>query len=139
MASSFAHKLFVTVSAFAVCIGASGCAPEAQTSDALKQNTRLELVDWHISGLWVINAPVCWVRVANYNNKPIKEVTLAYTTYGYEGQPLDHGTYTLDGEIPPMSMKNFAEQYVGLVNVESDQISISLVSVKEGDGSGGGH
>jgi len=36
-------------------------------------------------------------------------------------------------------MKNFAEQYVGLVNVESDQISISLVSVKEGDGSGGGH
>jgi hypothetical protein len=113
-------------------VTATSCTPEPGDK-ALTANTRIELVDWHISGLWVINAPVCWIRVANYNNAPIKDVTFTYRTYDFEGRPLDTGTYTLDGDIGPGQVKNFIEQYVGIVQVESDKIAIALSSVRPGD------
>ncbi|MCA9802564.1 MAG: hypothetical protein KC777_11400 [Cyanobacteria bacterium HKST-UBA02] len=107
-----------------------GCgAPELHADAALTRNVRLELVDWHIVGLWVINCPNCWFRVENYNEVPIKNVTLRYKTYGYNGELLDTGTYTMDGEVGPGRAKNFIEQYLGLVNLESDMLSVELVSV----------
>ncbi|MBZ0294613.1 MAG: hypothetical protein K8L99_18760, partial [Anaerolineae bacterium] len=62
----------------------------------LAKNIHLELVDWHIVGLWVINCPVCWIRVNNYNNVPIKNVCFRYKTFGYDGELLTVGTYTID-------------------------------------------
>jgi hypothetical protein len=112
----------------------NACSPEAATDKDITANTRIELVDWHISGLWVINSPVCWIRVSNYNAVPIKEVTVNYTTYDYDGKPLDHGNYTIDGEVPPGTAKNFIELYIGLVNVDSDQLSVTLESAKQADG-----
>lgn len=108
----------------------SSCATPHVTSKELAKNVYLELVDWHIVGLWVINCPVCWVRVANYNDVPVKDIKLKYTTYGYEGQKLTEGFYTLEYSVPPGSVKNFIEQYVGLVDLESDMLSIELASVE---------
>jgi hypothetical protein len=98
----------------------------------LTGNTRVELVDWHITGLMVINCPVAWVRVANYNNVPIKDVLIQYNTYDEHGTPLDQATYVIEGEIGPGNIKNFIEQYLGLVNVHSERLSIKLISVKRG-------
>lgn len=100
----------------------------------LAKNVKIELVDWHVSGLWVINSPVCWIRVINYNNVPIKDVTINYETYDYDGKLLDSGTYTMDGEVGAGSVRNFIEQYVGIVKVESDKIAIQLRSVQKSDG-----
>ncbi|MBX3072897.1 hypothetical protein KF707_10015 [Candidatus Obscuribacterales bacterium] len=111
--------------------------------EELKRNVHLELVDWHIVGLWVINSPCCWVRVANYNDVPIKNITIRYKTFGYRGEPLDVGTYTLSGAqasdyvVKPRSVKNFIEQYIGLVALESDMLSVELLSVERGPS--GGH
>jgi len=102
----------------------------------LTKNVHLELVDWHIVGLWVINSPCCWVRVANYNNVPVRNVKIRYKTFGYRGEQLTEGTYYLSGATPADatvkagSMKNFIEQYIGLVDLESDMLSIELVSVE---------
>jgi hypothetical protein len=115
---------------FACIMSLSGCSQEAADDVALSQNVKVELVDWHISGLWVINAPVCWIRVINYNRVPIKDVTIAYQTYDFDGKLLDQGTYTMDGDVGPGSVRNFMEQYVGIVKVESDKIAIQLHSVQ---------
>ena len=102
----------------------------------LTKNVHLELVDWHIVGLWVMNCPCCWVRVANYNDVPVKNVTIRYKTFGYKGEKLTEGTYTLSGATPADavvkagSVKNFIEQYIGLVELESDMLSVELVSVE---------
>lgn len=120
-----------------VVLCASGCSPELIGDAALTQNVRLELVDWHISGLWVINCPVCWLRVENYNHVPITDITVSYVTYDFDGKPLDKGKYTIDGTVGPGAVKNFIEQYIGLVSLESDKISIKLDSVRGGEG--GGH
>jgi hypothetical protein len=102
----------------------------------LTKNVHLELVDWHIVGLWVINSPCCWIRVANYNNVPVKNVTIRYKTFGYRGEMLNESTYTLSGATPADavvkagSVKNFIEQYIGLVALESDMLSVELVSVE---------
>lgn len=107
-----------------------GCGgPELHADAALTRNVRLELVDWHIVGLWVINCPCCWFRVENYNDVPIKNVTFRYKTYGYNGELLTTGTYTMEGEVAPGRAKNFIEQYIGLVDLESDMLSVELVSV----------
>lgn len=110
----------------------SGCGSAEEGDPELTKNTYLELVDWHISGFWVINSPVVWVRVANYNREPISEVTFQYNTFGYEGEPLDQGVYTCEGTIPGGTVKNFIEQYVGLVHLHSDKIMVKLLSVKHG-------
>lgn len=102
----------------------------------LTKNVHIELVDWHIVGLWVINSPCCWIRVANYNNVPVKNVTIKYKTFGYKGEQLSEGTYTLssatpaDAVVKAGSVKNFIEQYIGLVDLESDMLMVELVSVE---------
>ena len=83
-------------------------------------------------GFWVINSPVVWVRVANYNKEPITEITFQYNTFDYEDKPLDQGTYTLEGTVPGGTVKNFIEQYVGLVSLHSNKIMCKLLSVKRG-------
>jgi hypothetical protein len=133
MHSLLLKRIFpLVVAVISVCTFASGCSTEPGDM-AMTHNTRLELVDWHIAGLWVINSPVCWLRVYNYNKEPIHNVTLSYVTYDYDGKPLDKGTYTLDGTVVPYGSKNFIEQYIGLVSIESDKLSIKLESVQRGE------
>ncbi len=131
--SFFCSFMLLLASLLTFSVTVTACSPEPG-DDTLTQNTRVELVDWHVSGLWVINSPVCWIRVANYNNVPIKDVTIKYQTFDFDGKPLDQGTYTLDGEVGPGQVKNFIEQYVGIVQVESDKIKVELATVHPGDG-----
>jgi hypothetical protein len=109
-------------------VALSGCATEAGDQE-LTSHTQLELVDWHVSGLWVINCPVAWVRVANYNPVPIKDITFQYDTYDVDGKHLDSGTYTVEETVDPGSVRNFIELYVGLVSLHSDKLSVKLLSV----------
>lgn len=88
------------------------------------------LMDWHISGLWVINCPVAWFRVDNYNPYPIHEITLEYKTYTTDGKFLNEGTYEIEGTVGPNSSKNFIELYLGLVALESERLSVRLLSAK---------
>jgi hypothetical protein len=112
----------------------AGCgvimAPEEQ---ALTANTRITLMDWHVAGFWVINSPVAWVRVMNYNDVPIKEITFEYRTFDDGGKPLDKGTFTIEGSVAPRSMKNFIELYLGIVDLYSQRLDIRLLSVKRAD------
>ncbi len=108
-----------------------GCQTLAGGDPQLTSQTYFELVDWHISGLWVFNCPVAWVRVKNFNPVPIKEITLQYNTYDFDGTPLDEGTYTIEGSVPPNSVRNFIELYLGPVNLHSDKLSVKLLSVKQ--------
>lgn len=124
-----AHLIAASFIALFLC----GCASAPRGDQALTANTHLELVDWHITGLWVINCPVAWFRVHNYNSVPIKDVTLQYNTYDFDGKPLDQGVYTIEGEVPPGNSKNFIEQYIGLVHLHSDKLSVKLLSVSPGD------
>ena len=110
----------------------SACSVLPPSDAALLRNTYCELVDWHISGLWIINCPTAWVRVANYNAVPIKDIILEYRTYDNEGHQLDSGTYPLEGEVGPGSVKNFIELYLGLVSIHSDKLSVKVVSVSRG-------
>jgi hypothetical protein len=120
------------LSAVAVCLLSSvmlnGCATESADA-ALTQNVIFELVDWHISGFWVINCPVAWVRIKNFNKVPIKNITFEYDTFDVDGKFLDKGTCTLEGEVEPGVVKNFIEQYLGLVSLPSDKLSVKLLSV----------
>ena len=108
----------------------SSCGGEMGTDPELSKNVRMELVDWHISGLWVINCPVAWIRVFNYNNVAVKNPKCSYTTYDWEGKPLSSGTYVMEGECPPGQVKNFIEQYLGLVDLHSDKLLINYVGVE---------
>ncbi len=96
----------------------------------LTANTELVLMDWHISGLLIINSPVAWIKVYNHNDVPIKDIYFQYNTYDAAGRPLDQGTYTLEEEVLPHTQKSFVELYLGLVNVYTEQMSIRLLSVK---------
>jgi hypothetical protein len=111
----------------------AGCGTHAPADPELTKNVRLELVDWHISGLMVINSPVVWVRVTNYNPVAIKDITFDYDTYDEEGQPLDHGSFTIQDSVYhtvyPGEVRDFIELYVGLVNVRTEALRIKLVSV----------
>lgn len=102
---------------------------------ALTKNVTAELVDWHISGFWVINCPVAWIKVTNYNSVPIQDIQIKYATYDYEGQKISEGVYIIEHSVPPHGVKNFAEQYLGLVDLHSDKLSIQLQSVSLGNGS----
>lgn len=109
----------------------TGCTLESGGNPDLAKNVHVELVDWHISGLLIFNCPVCWIRVVNYNNVPIKDVRVKYKTFGYDGQLLSEGKYTMDGVVGPRSVKNFVEQTVGIVDLESDMLSIELDAVHQ--------
>lgn len=112
------------------CFGLFACESIDPERSTLTANTRLELVDWHISGLWVINSPVAWLRVSNYNNVPIHDITLEYQSFTAEGRPLDKGTFTIEGTVPPGQTKNFIELYLGLVDLYTERLSVRLLSVK---------
>ena len=123
---------------FILPITTAGCAPELTLDPELSKNVRLELVDWHVSGLWVINSPVCWFKVYNYNHQPITDITISYETFDFEGRPLDKGTYTmLDAGEPTVvqaeSPKSCVEQYIGIVSLESDKLSCKLKGVRGKD------
>lgn len=106
----------------------------AETGDAnLTKRTYMELVDWHMSGAWIFGAPVAWVRVTNYSPVPIKDVQLKYFTYDFGGRKLNEGIYTLEGTIQPGQAKNFIEQYLGVVAISSEQLSIHLLSVSQAE------
>jgi len=91
------------------------------------------LVDWHISGLGIINSPVAWVRITNYNTVPIEDIVLSYATYDYDGKQLNEGTCPIiDGKVPAGQAKDFIELYLGLVDINSEQLSVQLQSVKRG-------
>ncbi|HEY9714361.1 MAG TPA: hypothetical protein V6C72_12900 [Chroococcales cyanobacterium] len=108
----------------------TACAALPEGDAELTKNVYIELVDWHISGLWVINCPVAWIRVRNYNNRPVKEITIQYNTFDVEGKPLNQGTMTIENStVGAGQVKNFAEQYVGLVDLRSEKLSVKLVSV----------
>ncbi len=109
----------------------SGCSIESAGNRDLAKNVHVELVDWHISGLLIFNTPICWIRVVNYNNVPIKDVRVRYKTFGYNGQLLSEGKYTMEGVVGPRSVKNFVEQTVGIVDLESDMLSIELDAVEQ--------
>jgi hypothetical protein len=89
-------------------------------------------MDWHVAGFWVINSPVAWIRVENYNDVPIREITFEYRTFTDEGKLLDKGTFTIEGTVPARSMKNFIELYLGLVDLYSQRLDVRLLSVKRG-------
>jgi len=114
------------------CALLSACESVPHGEPGLLENTQLQLVDWHITGLWVINCPVAWVKVWNNNSVPIKEITFQYNTYDASGQALDQGTFTIDGEVQPGQMKNFIELYLGVVSLYSERLSIKLISVSRG-------
>src|SRR5262249_32637130 len=112
-----------------------GCAAEPDNNiEFLTRNSSVRLMDWHVSGLWVINCPVAWIRVDNYNDTPIKEITFQYNTYDTNGKPLNQGTYTIEGSVAPHSSKNFIELYLGLVDLYSERLSVKVISVHGGKG-----
>lgn len=127
--------LSVVLVAVLSLIGLTGCGLPAGDPE-LTKNVKIDLVDWHIVGLWVINCPCCWIRVTNYNSVPITNICFKYTTYGYDGEMLTEGYYTMDKDddvVQPYGAyanpKNFIEQFIGLVDLESDMLKIELVSV----------
>lgn len=109
----------------------TSCSTPTVGNAELARNVYVELVDWHVSGLWIFNTPICWIRVVNYNDVPVKDVRVRFKTFGYNGELLSNGTYTMEGTIGPRSVKNFVEQTVGLVDLESDMLSIELDAVQE--------
>ncbi len=126
-----AFRLVLAGLVVAACAVAAGCGlPEGDAQ--LAANTRVQLVDWHVAGFWVINCPVAWIRVTNYNPVPIKDIVVRYSTYDGAGHPLDQGDYTIDGSVAPGQTKNFIELYLGLVSLYSDRLSVSLRSVSRG-------
>ncbi len=112
----------------------TACIPGETGDNDLTKNTYAQLVDWHVTGFWVINCPVAWIRITNYNHVPIKDIQLQYCTYDYYGQKLNEGHYTIEYTVPPHSVKNFAELYLGLVDLHSEKLSVKLESVSLSEG-----
>jgi hypothetical protein len=119
----------LAIVALMICNLIAGCGVP-QGDPQLMQNTRVQLMDWHISGFWVINCPVAWIRVTNYNQVPIKDIIVQYNTMDTAGNPLDQGTYTMEGAVAPGQTKNFIELYLGLTSLYTDRLSIKLLSVQ---------
>lgn len=127
-------RLSALLTVLSVVVITAGCGPEEPNDAELTKNVKLELVDWHISGLMVINSPVVWVRVTNYNPVSIKDITFEYYTFDAEGLPLDKGVFTIQDNVYhtvyPGEVRNFIEIYLGLVNVRTEALQIKLLSVK---------
>lgn len=122
--SALYRFVFASLSSVALA-SCSSSPPETE----LTQNCYAILMDWHIAGFWVVNCPVAWVRITNRNPVPVKDPVLQYITYDAAGNPLDHGTYTIEGTIAPGQTKNFIEQYLGLVSLYTERLSVKLQSV----------
>jgi hypothetical protein len=60
---------------------------------------------------------------------PIKNITFQYDTYDVDGNHLDRGTYVIEETVDPGAVRNFIEQYLGLVSLHSDKLSVKLISV----------
>ena len=126
------HLTLCLIAAMVTCAAVStSCSTHTVGSKELARNVYVELVDWHVSGLWIFNTPICWIRVANYNNVPVKDVRVRFKTFGYNGEELSKGTYTMEGTVGPRSVKNFVEQTVGICDIESDMLSIELDAVEK--------
>jgi hypothetical protein len=131
---SFTAKVLPIFLSLCFAMTLTSCAQQTPEDVELAKHTNLELVDWHISGLWVINSPVAWIRVTNYNNVPIHEITFEYKAANLDGQELSRGTYTIEGTVQPNgTTKNFIEQYLGLVDLYTEKLSVKLISVKKVD------
>jgi hypothetical protein len=124
--------LAAMLTAIVVVFTTTACGPAPPGDAELTKNVKLELVDLHISGLMVVNSPVAWVRVANYNPVTIKNITFDYDSFDENGEPLDHGTFTIEDTVYPDEVRNFVELYIGLVNVRTEALRIKLVSVTRG-------
>lgn len=125
------------ISAFvAISSVLSSCSGPLGIDPVLTRNTYVELVDWHIAGLWVINCPVAWIRVANYNQVPVKDIRIKYYTYDFDGKLLNEGDFMIEDSVPPGTVRNFIEQYLGLVDLHSDKLSIKMVGVSGGTSAG---
>jgi hypothetical protein len=136
-ARQFRKRLPFVLSAFLAlcCLCASSallssCGAEMGVDAALSKNVYMELVDWHVSGLWVINCPVAWLRIKNFNNVPIKNPKVRYATYDFEGKKLSEGVYTIEGAVDAGQVGNFIEQYLGIVDLHSDKLMVQLVGVE---------
>ena len=108
----------------------TACQPFPSGNPELTAKTRLELVDWHITGLLIINCPTAWVRVGNFNSVPIKNITFQYNTFDENGQAMDEGTFTIEDSVKPGQTKNFIELYLGLVDLHTERLSVKLLSVE---------
>lgn len=108
----------------------SGCEIIDPQAEQIAANTRLELIDWHISGLWVVNSPVAWVRVTNFNDVPIHDINFEYKTFTVDGRELNTGDFTIEGTVPPHCTKNFIELYLGLVDLYTEKLKLRLKSVR---------
>ena len=111
----------------------TGCGHVSEPE--LTARTQIFLMDWHISGLWVINCPVAWIKVKNYNPVPIHDIKLRYETFDTHGRPLDSGEFTIEGTVPACygtipGTKDFIELYLGLVDLYSERLSCKLISVR---------
>jgi hypothetical protein len=127
--SGIAIHLRLILAFIACCVLSTSCGAPAGDAE-LTSNTRAILMDWHISGFWVVNSPVAWVRVINLNSVPIKNVTIEYTTYDAANVKLDTGRYEFEGTVAPGQTKNFTEQYLGLVSLYTERLSVRLLSVE---------
>ncbi len=131
-------KLLVSLAVSLIFL--SACESYSGGDSGLTQHTTVELMDWHIAGFWFINCPVAWIRVFNKNPVPIKDIVIQYDTYDEEDKLLSTGTYTLfntgtytgEGNVPPMEMMNFIEQHLGFVGLRSERLTIKLLSVSPG-------
>jgi hypothetical protein len=127
--------LLTTLISVAACtILCYGCASTEEPDEALSSNVRCELVDWHPANAFgIIRCPIAWIRVTNYNNVPIKHVKVQYLTYDVQGNLLNQDVYELEGgTVEPSQVKNYFEQYLGLVNTHSERLGIKLESVDRG-------
>lgn len=112
------------------CLTACTDVHTLPSKDRYTKNVEIKLEDWHIIGLWVLNCPSAWIRVVNKNSVPIKNITIRYKTYGYKKEVLDTGICTIEQRVEAGCTKNFTEQALGLVNLESDMLSIELIKVE---------
>ncbi len=107
----------------------TACSVAIDEDPELSKHVRVELIDWHVAGLWVVNSPVAWIRVTNYNYVPIENILISYETFDEDGNRLNKADYLIEEEVKPNQAKNFIEQYLGLVDLYSQKLKISLVSV----------
>ena len=108
----------------------NSCGSQDVEDPELLRHTRLQLMDWHISGLGIINSPVAWVRIWNDNSVAIGDIVLSYATYDYEGHRLSDGTCPIpDAKVEPHQRHDYIELYLGLVDLHSEQLSVQIQSV----------
>lgn len=116
---------------YSLCLSCliTGCSYSPVVDDNLSKHVLVQLIDWHISGLWVINSPVAWVKVTNYNPVPIENIVISYETFNIDGKKLNQAQYTIEEVVAANKSKNFIEQYLGLVDLDTEKLKVSLIGV----------